>query len=79
MKFRVLIYDPGSSFEIINWQIGDFIIMGALIFGTASLFILSAKKIQKKSHRILLAIALFLGFVWLWAELAVGIFTNWGN
>jgi len=76
MKFRVPLYDPGSGYGLLSWDFFDFIVMGALIFGTSSLFVLAARKIQKKSHRIVLAIILLLGFLWLWAELAVGIFTN---
>lgn len=79
MKFKIMLYDPGSGYEVINWDLTDFIVMGGLIFGTGSLFILAARKIQKKSHRIALALALMLGFLWLWAELAVGVFTNWGS
>lgn len=79
MKFQIPIYDPGSGYEVTNWDAADFIIIGFLIFITSSVFVLAARKIQKKSHRILLAIVLSLGFLWLWAELAVGIFTNWGS
>lgn len=79
MKFKIPLYDPGSGYEVINWDLADFIVMGFLIFGTGSLFVLTARKIKKKSHRIALAMAFFLGFLWLWAELAVGVFTNWGS
>ncbi len=71
--------DPGSGFEIINWGLFDFIVMGFMIFGTGSMFVLIARRVQKKSHRIVLAIAFLLGFLWLWAELAVGVLTNWGS
>lgn len=59
------------------WTISDFVIMGILIFGSATLFILLARRFQKQ--RIIIGIALALAFLWLWAELAVGLFTNWGS
>ena len=79
MRFRVPLYDPGSGYEVLNWNLFDFVVIGTLIFGTSSFFVLVARKIQKKSHRIALAVTLLLGFLWLWAELAVGVFTNWGS
>lgn len=79
ITFRVPLCDPGSGFEVINWTLFDFIVMGFLIFGFAGLFVLVARKIKNKSHQIALAIAFLLGFFWLWAELAVGVFTNWGS
>lgn len=79
MKFRIPLYDPGSGFEVTNWDLFDFIVMGFLTFGAGSMFVLIARRVKKKSHRIALAVAFLLGFLWLWAELAVGIFTNWGS
>jgi hypothetical protein len=79
MKLNIPLYDPGSGYGIINWNLFDFIVMGSLIFGTAALFVVIARKFQKRTHRIVLAIVLLLGFLWLWSELAVGIFTNWGS
>ena len=79
MTLKIPLYDPGSGYEVINWDLTDFIVMGVLIFSTCSLFAVTARKIQKKSHRIALTLAFLLGFIWLWAELAVGIFTNLGN
>ncbi|NCN45026.1 MAG: hypothetical protein COU63_00420 [Candidatus Pacebacteria bacterium CG10_big_fil_rev_8_21_14_0_10_36_11] len=79
MQFLVPLYDPENKFKIINWDFFDFLVMGVLIFVTANLFVVIAKKIQRTSHRILVAMGLLLAFFWLWAELAVGIFTNWGS
>lgn len=79
MIFKIPLHDPGSGFETINWSLSDFIIIGFLIFSLSNIFVLIARKIQKKSQRIILAIILLLAFLWLWAELAVGIFTNRGS
>ena len=62
----------------VNWDATDFIVMGALLFGVASLFVLAARK-TARSHRILVGIAFVAAFLFVWAELAVGIFTNFGS
>jgi hypothetical protein len=62
----------------INWTLGDFIVMGILLFGTSSAFVLTARKSNKK-YRAAIGIAFLIVFLWLWAELAVGVFTNWGS
>jgi len=59
-----------------NWQPVDFIVMGAILFGTGFVFVLVTRKINKK-YRIAIGLAFLLVFLWLWAELAVGVFTNW--
>ena len=63
----------------VNWTLWDFRAMGVLLFGTASLFVLAARKIRNNSHRIAIGIAFAVALLYLWAELAVGIFTNWGS
>jgi uncharacterized membrane protein YesL len=60
-----------------NWSFSDFIIMGALIFGMGSLFVLTARKVRK--HRLIIGILFLLAFLYIYAELAVGIFTNIGS
>ncbi len=79
MKFKIPFHDPGSGYEVVNWDLGDFILMGVLIFGTGSLFVITARKIKKNNHRIILATSFLLLFLWIWVELAVGVFTNLGN
>lgn len=61
-----------------NWDETDFIVMGFLLFATASLFVVVARKLPRKYWS---AIGVFsaAAFLYLWAELAVGIFTNWGS
>jgi hypothetical protein len=63
----------------VNWGREDFIIIGALLFGMGTLFILLARKVTKPMHRMLIGLAVAFAVLWLWAELAVGIFTNWGS
>ncbi|MBX9906518.1 hypothetical protein K2X96_01300 [Patescibacteria group bacterium] len=60
-----------------DWTASDFVIAGVLIFGTALLLNQIRKKMS--SYRLPFAVLVIFLFVWLWAELAVGIFTNWGS
>ena len=60
-----------------NWKPGDFLVMGALIYITGLLLRLAWITLGK--YRALGVIVVVFGFLWLWAELAVGVFTNWGS
>jgi hypothetical protein len=55
------------------WELGDYVIMGSLIFGTGLLYELITKTIGKK-HRMLVGVLLLGLLALVWAELAVGIF-----
>jgi len=60
------------------WTRSDFIVMGALVFGTGLMVNLIMTIVDKK-HRVLAAIGIVLLALWLYVELAVGLFTNWGS
>lgn len=62
----------------VRWDTMDFIVMGALLFGLASLFVLAARRVPRK-HHIILAGVFVLAFLAVWAELAVGVFTTLGS
>lgn len=62
----------------VNWSPADFIIMGALIFGMGSLFVLTARRVPRK-YRAAIGVFFALALCYVWAELAVGIFTNLGS
>lgn len=62
----------------VDWKLGDFVIIGILLFGMSSLFVITARKVKKK-YRVAVGIAFVLAILYLWAELAVGIFTNLGS
>ena len=62
----------------VDWGREDFIVMGALLFGASSIFVLVARLIPGK-YRALVGVAFLLAVLWLWAELAVGLFTSWGS
>ncbi|MEX2963100.1 hypothetical protein [Microbulbifer sp. TYP-18] len=59
----------------VQWSFGDFGAMGALLFGTCSLYVLIARRI-KPQQRIFAGVVLGLAFFYIWSELAVGVFLN---
>ncbi|MBP7741322.1 MAG: hypothetical protein KA104_01350 [Candidatus Pacebacteria bacterium] len=60
-----------------SWTLSDYAVAGTLLFGVGVALNLLFRKAGK--YRIPAAIVVVALFVWLWAELAVGIFTNWGS
>lgn len=61
-----------------NWTLSDYLVMAALILGVSSLFAVAAKILPRK-YRLPAGVVCVGLFLYLWAELAVGIFTNWGS
>jgi hypothetical protein len=61
----------------VSWSGADFILAGLLIYGSFGSYALLANRLPK--HKTLVAVGIALVFVYIWAELAVGILTNWGN
>lgn len=59
----------------VSWGLGDFIVAGALMFGTGVLAVLGIEHCKGTRPRIALIIGLAVGFLVVWAELAVGLFT----
>ncbi len=57
----------------VNWSLGDFIIMGALIFGTGLSFVLVLHYTSNFFYRAAIGLALGATFFMIWANLAVGL------
>lgn len=62
----------------VNWDKSDFIVMGSLVLGLASLFVVVARK-TRRNHRVIIGGIFVAAFLYVWAELAVGVFTNLGS
>lgn len=62
----------------VRWGAADFVVMGSLLFGMGSLFVLVARK-AGRSRRLLIGMMFLAAFLYVWAELAVGVFTNLGS
>lgn len=60
-----------------SWTRSDFIVMGIMIFVFGLVLDFILKKAGK--YKVAGGIAIVLLFLWLWVELAVGLFTNWGS
>lgn len=63
----------------VQWTVGDFVAAGVLLTGVGLAFELFVRKVSDRRHRLVLTVLLGLALVYLWAELAVGIFTHWGS
>lgn len=62
----------------VDWDATDFLVMGSLLFTAGSVFVLIARQVKEK-HRLPAALLVAAAFLYVWAELAVGIFTDLGS
>jgi hypothetical protein len=60
-----------------NWKPGDFVVIGVMIFIAGLLIDLALRRAGR--YRVAAIVVIVLAFLWLWVELAVGLFTNWGS
>jgi len=60
----------------VNWSVLDFVIAALLLFGTGLLSMRLYAKIKTSKYYLVLLVLVFLVFILLWAELAVGIFNS---
>lgn len=58
----------------VDWNLGDFIIIGALLFGTGLAYVLVARRTPAVGKRVLIGGILAVVMLLIWAELAVGVF-----
>ncbi|NDV61950.1 hypothetical protein G0Q06_05760 [Puniceicoccales bacterium CK1056] len=64
--------------EEVRWSLMDFIVMGTLLMSGGALFVISAR-MTKGRHTLLLGLVIGLACLYVWAELAVGLFFNRGS
>ena len=58
----------------VNWTLIDFTVASALLICTGLICDLVLQKIKNNNYRVALLAAVFIAFILIWAELAVGIF-----
>lgn len=63
----------------VDWSAFDFVLAGAMIFGTLGLFEIAARISGKISYRAASGLALFTGLLLVWNNLAVGVIGNENN
>ena len=63
----------------VNWTARDFVVAAALLLGAGFALELAVGKLANLKQRLLWIAAIALAFVYLWAELAVGIFFHFGS
>lgn len=63
----------------VRWKLQDFIIFGALLLVLATMIQLMRSNIKSYNFRVILIASTLLFFLYIYAELAVGIFTNLGS
>lgn len=61
-----------------NWSFADFVLMGILLFSAGSAFVIVARKSPRK-HWAMIGILLVVAVLYIWAELAVGVFAELGS
>jgi hypothetical protein len=61
------------------WSLGDFIVMGALLFGTGLTYVLISRLSDSLAYRAAVGLAVAAGFLLIWVNLAVGIIGSEDN
>jgi hypothetical protein len=61
------------------WTLSDFVIMGAMFFGTGLAYLFVTRKSGHAAFKAAVAFALFTGFFMIWSNLAVGIIGSENN
>ncbi len=67
-----------QSTRAVTWGVADFAVMGALLVAAGSALVLVARRVSRK-NRLAVGVLLAGAFGYVWAELAIGIFTNLGS
>ena len=57
-----------------DWDLADFIIIGALMVGAGVIYELIASRLKTSGSKLALLVLAVIAVIYVWAELAVGIF-----
>lgn len=63
----------------VKWGLFDFVIIGTLLMGAGLTYEFVSKYLTTEKQKFIAAVLAVLAVLYIWAELAVGIFTNWGS
>ncbi len=63
----------------VAWTLLDFVAAGSLLFGTGLMFVLAARTTRNIQHKVVIGVVFAAALMYVWAELAVGVFTNLGS
>lgn len=63
----------------VNWTVLDFVVAGVLLLTTGLVYEFAVRRVAGKNRRRAAGIGLMIIFAYVWAELAVGVFTNLGS
>lgn len=63
----------------VKWGAFDFVVMGALLFGTGLTYELISRKTGNLAYKAAVGIAIFTGFILIWGNLAVGLIGSEDN
>lgn len=61
------------------WTLFDYIVAGILLCATAVVFEIVTSRITTQKKKIIAGVSVILIAIYIWAELAVGIFTTLGS
>lgn len=65
--------------EEVQWELPDFTIIGILLMSAGLAYELISARLRDSGQRLIVGIVILLAVMYVWAELAVGIFTNIGS
>jgi hypothetical protein len=60
-----------------NWKLGDFVVIGALLFAAGLAIDFAVRKLTKPTYRVIAVTSIVLLLLVTWIHLAVGIVDSW--